>query len=116
MSNHTYQFTKEQSRDEAVKNGRKGGIASGISRRKKKQLKEAAIILLSLPIVEKERLRRMLEMGVPFEDCDNQMAIIAGLTEMAINGDPRSAKVLFGLLGEKPDDDGAGVVIIDDIP
>lgn len=35
-----YQFDSKQSREEAAKNGRLGGIASGISRRRKRSLKE----------------------------------------------------------------------------
>ena len=34
-------FTSDQSREEAKKNGRKGGIASGKAKRKKKTLQKA---------------------------------------------------------------------------
>lgn len=33
-------FTSEQSREEAVKNGRKGGIASGVAKRENKLIRE----------------------------------------------------------------------------
>lgn len=39
-------FTSEQSREEAVKNGRKGGIASGESKRNKKMLRDCIDYLL----------------------------------------------------------------------
>lgn len=35
-------FTSEQNREEAAKNGRKGGIASGEARRRKKEISKAA--------------------------------------------------------------------------
>lgn len=35
-----HQFTTEQSREKAVENGRKGGVASGESKREKAQLRE----------------------------------------------------------------------------
>lgn len=55
-------------------------------------------------------------MGVDPEDIDNQMAMIIGLTERAIGGDAKAAKVLIDLLGEKPEEDtDGGVQIIDDM-
>lgn len=47
-------YTSEQSHEEAVKNGRKGGIESGKSRRRKKLLKETVEMLLNLPVHEGE--------------------------------------------------------------
>lgn len=41
-------FTSEQSREEAVKNGKKGGIASGKARRAKKSFREAAQWILNM--------------------------------------------------------------------
>ena len=43
-------FTSEQSREEAVKNGRKGGQASGSEIRRKKAMRQAAAMLLNTPI------------------------------------------------------------------
>ena len=42
-------FTSNQSREEAKKNGAKGGRKSGEVRRKRKAMKEQAELLLSLP-------------------------------------------------------------------
>lgn len=47
-------FTSEQSREEAVKNGAKGGKASGEARRKKKTLRESMQTMLALDLSEKE--------------------------------------------------------------
>lgn len=41
-----FQFTSDQSRTEAARNGRKGGIASGKTKRKKKDLREIAQSIL----------------------------------------------------------------------
>lgn len=82
-----------------------GGIASGASRRRKRSLKEAADIYLSLPPADKRRWNKISRQGVPPEDIDNQMAIIIGLTERAIKGDPKAAKVIIDLLGEKPEEE-----------
>lgn len=93
-------FTSEQSREEAERNGRKGGIASGAARRRKKSLKEAADLYLSLPLRDKRKLNAMIRDGIDVEDADNQMAIIVALAKMAQAGDAKSAKLLFELLDE----------------
>lgn len=46
-------FTSDQSREEAVKNGQKGGIASGEKRRERKTLREYLQIALDAEIKDK---------------------------------------------------------------
>lgn len=79
-----------------------GGRASGESRRRKKSLREAAELYLSLPVADKRAWNKLARDGVAPEDVDNQMAIIAGLTIKAVKGDAKAAKLLFDLLGEQP--------------
>ena len=98
-------FDSNQSREEAKKNGAKGGIASGESRRRKKSLREAAELYLSLPVADKRAWNKLARDDVEPEDVDNQMAIIAGLTIKAVKGDAKAAKLLFDLLGEQPKED-----------
>lgn len=79
-----------------------------MSRRRKKNLREAAELYLSLPVADKRTWNRLAREGVEPEDVDNQMAIIAGLALKAMKGDSKAAKLLFELLGEqngKPADD-----------
>ena len=47
-------FTSDQSREEAKKNGRKGGIASGEKKRADKQLKTIATLILNSTVKDKE--------------------------------------------------------------
>ena len=47
-------FTSEQSREEAEKNGRKGGIKSGETRRRKSAMRTTMKQLLSLPVQDTE--------------------------------------------------------------
>ena len=77
-----------------------GGKASGVARRRKKSLKEAADLFLSLPVADKKQWNKIARTGVDPEDIDNQMAIIVGLSMKAAKGDSKAAKVLFDLLGE----------------
>ena len=76
-----------------------GGCSSGVSRRRKKSLREAAELYLSLPVSDKRAWNRLARDGVEPEDVDNQMAIIAGLTMRAVKGDSKAAKVIFDLIG-----------------
>ena len=91
----------QRSQSEARKLGREGGRASGESRRRKKSLREAAELYLSLPVSDKRAWNKLARDGVDPEDVDNQMAVIAGLTIRAAKGDAKAAKVLFDLLGEQ---------------
>ena len=90
----------ERTESEQRKIQSEGGKASGAARRRKKSLKEAADLYLSMPLRDKRKLNAMIRDGIDVEDADNQMAIIVGLTKMAQAGDHRSAKVLFELLDE----------------
>ena len=77
-----------------------GGIASGAARRRKRSLKEAADLYLSLPVTDRRVFNKIARDGVEPEDIDNQMAIVAGLAGVAAQGDSKAAKVLFDLLGD----------------
>ena len=89
-----------QSTEEARERGRAGGIASGAARRRKRSLKEAADLYLSLPVSDRRRWNKIARRGVDPEDADNQMAMVIGLADAATAGDARAAKVLVDLLGE----------------
>lgn len=93
----------------------KGGIASGAARRRKRSLKEAADLYLSLPVTDRRVWNKIARDGVEPEDIDNQMAIVAGLSERAVKGDSKAAKVLFDLLGDDAANESEGVQIIDDL-
>lgn len=95
----------ERTPEELRKIAAAGGRASGAARRRKKSLKEAADLYLSLPVTDRRVWNKLARDGVEPEDVDNQMAVVAGLTMRAIKGDSKAAKVLFDLLGESGDTD-----------
>lgn len=97
----------ERSEDEVRTLGQKGGVASGTSRRRKRSLKEAADLYLSLPVSDRRAWNRISKKGIDPEDVDNQMAMIIGLTDKAIKGDARAAKVIIDLLAEHAEDSNA---------
>ena len=96
-------FSK-RSKEEAREQGRIGGKASGESRRRKRSLKEAADLFLSLPVTDQRTFNAMAKAGVNPDDTDYQMAVIVGLTMKAIKGDAKAAKTVIDLLGESSTD------------
>lgn len=84
---------------------REGGIASGVSRRRRRALKEAADLYLSLPVSDRRRWNKLARKGIDPEDIDNQMAMIVGLTEAAAEGDARAGRLIVDILGESGQDD-----------
>lgn len=89
----------QRSEDEQRKIRSMGGIASGAARRRRKALREALDVYLSLPVQDKRSLNRLLRAGVDEDDADTQMLIIASLVQRAIDGDVRAAKLIFDLVG-----------------
>lgn len=53
----------QRSKNEARELGREGGRASGVARRRKKKLREAAELYLSLPVVDKRVRNKLLRAG-----------------------------------------------------
>ena len=98
----------ERTKSEQREIAQKGGIASGVARRRKRSMKEAADYFLSLPETDRRTVNAMLRAQVPPEDIDNQMAVVKGITAAAKRGDARAAAVLLKMLGEdSPQEDAA---------
>lgn len=91
----------ERTPEELHEMAQKGGIASGAARRRKRSLREAADLYLSLPVADRRRTNKLMRRYIDAEDADNQMAMIVGLHDAAVNGDARAATVLVKLLGEE---------------
>ena len=72
------------SKDEARERGRKGGLASGESRRKRKTLKEELLLILS--------------------EGETQQSVTLALIEKAMSGDTKAFEVIRDTIGEKPID------------
>lgn len=92
----------ERGKEDAKRIRQMGQAAQVASRRRKRSLRECADYYLSLPPADKRRWNKISRQGVEPEEIDNQMAMIIGLTERAIKGDAKAAKVIIDLLGEKP--------------
>ena len=91
----------ERTEDEQREIAAAGGRASGAARRRKRALKEAADLYLSLPVADRRRWNRLAKRGIDPEDIDNQMAMIVGLTDAAAEGDARAGRLIVDILGEE---------------
>jgi hypothetical protein len=72
------------SKEEARERGRKGGLASGEARRKRKTLKEELLLMLS--------------------EGETQQSVTLALIEKAMSGDTKAFEVIRDTIGEKPVD------------
>ena len=90
----------ERTEDEQRKIRSMGGVASGIARRRRKALREALDVYLSLPVQDKRSLNRLLRAGVDEDDADTQMLIISSLVQRAIDGNVRAAQLIFDLMAD----------------
>jgi len=78
-------FKPGRSSVEAAKNGRKGGIASGQSRRQKKTLSELAKMIAENPAPTAAK-KKLTKMGISDEDANNNACIVAAVYNKAIKG------------------------------
>ena len=106
----------ERTPEERREIARAGGIASGAARRRKRSLKQAADLYLSLPVTDRRVWNKITRDGVEPEDIDNQMAMIVGMVDAAAAGDARAARVIVDLIGDDTDADSRAVQVIMDEP
>ena len=80
-----------------------GGKASGVARRRKRSLKDAADLYLSMEPTDTHVWNSLSMAGIDPEDIDNQMAVVVGLSQKAMTGDAKAAKILVDILGKEDD-------------
>lgn len=93
-------FTSNQNREEAKKNGAKGGKRSGEVRRQRKAMRDTMKMLLNLDLPECEAKNLYRNMGVEDEDLNIQTSILIEQTKKAMNGNLDSAKFCRDTAGE----------------
>lgn len=92
-------FTSDQSREKAAINGRKGGIASGEAKRKKRTMREVAEMVATMELKDEDMLKVMRAAG--FDGVITQEdAAFFGLIRKAQTGDPAALKLLAELRGQ----------------
>lgn len=94
-------FTSEQSREEAVKNGQKGGIASGKARRERAAIREASEAFLSSPIKSVPSLKSIADkFGIKGNEPIQSVIVAACITTAIKKGGIDNLIKLSELLGE----------------
>ena len=91
-----------RSEKEAREKGRKGGIASGEARRKRKTMAEALKILLYEGKVNEATKSMMRAEGIDDEEMTHQMVITRSLIAKAEAGDVQAYNTICAMIGEKP--------------
>lgn len=86
-------FDSSQSREEAKKNGSKGGKASGEARRRKRALKSTIDMIMKLP-VDAATKNILEQLGVDEQDQSVQTAIVVAQAMKAMRGDTKAADYL----------------------
>lgn len=100
--------TQFQSGEEAARNGQKGGVASGASRRRRKAMKQTVNTLLGAGLNADageflELIKpRLLALGIDAEDATYQDILLAGIMMKAMKGDVRAAEFIRDTVGENP--------------
>ena len=107
--------TRFTSGEVAVENGRKGGLKSGETKRRKKEMRERLEILLSMTIskgkeIDIEKIKGFGELkgkNITVED-----AILVAMIQKALKGDISAGTFLRDTVGERPTENKK-VTIID---
>jgi len=81
-----------------------GGIASGVSKRRKKLIKETIETVLELPVKDKRVKDGLKRIGLTTEDMTQQTLMVLGVMKRAQNGDPYAATFIRDTLGQKEAD------------
>ena len=112
MNDHNLIPNNQRSPSEVRENGRKGGVASGETRRAKKTLRERVKMFGELK-VEGRSARAMIEMGIAPEDTDRFTQAAVSLFQKALKGDVAAFNAIRDIIGEKPVDETKNVMSLE---
>ena len=91
----------QRTEEEQRKIASKGGKASGEARRKKRDARKAANLILNLPASEAIE-KNLKSLGVKEEDYTNMVAIMARAFTKAMSGDISAMSFLIDMAGASP--------------
>lgn len=94
---------KDRTSDELREMTRKGGIASGEARRRKKTMREALEMLMYHTELNEQAKQMLRAEGVEnVDDLNHQMVITRSLIAKAEAGDVQAYNAICAMIGEKP--------------
>lgn len=91
-----------RTKEEAKKRGRNGGIASGVARRKKRDMKQAAKLILEMGITNPKIAAKMSDFGIDENDITVQVAGMVAMANKMLKGDVGAARFLMEVSGQSP--------------
>jgi hypothetical protein len=98
---------EEMTKEEHIKIASRGGIASGVARRRKRALGEIFDIMLSQPLRDgkmKEKIKKLFP-EIMDDELDYQSAMVTAAINRAItHGYPQTIEMIRDTMGEKPID------------
>lgn len=83
--------TQFRSGEEAARNGKNGGIASGAARRQKKALSDLAKMIAEAPASAKDQ-KKLSKIGISGEDATNNARVVAAVFEEAASGNIKAVE------------------------
>ncbi len=92
---------RERAEDEQREIARKGGIASGKARRRKRTMAEALQLITNTP-VNAEQAEILRKYGFAEQDCTYLMLMMIKAVQMASEGNLKAAEFVRDTLGESP--------------
>ena len=95
-------FTSDQSREEAKKNGRKGGIASGIARRQSADIRKRLREIANMPLNDGDIKDIKTLADAKGANLSISDAIVVKLVTMALSGNIKAMNKVTELLGNDP--------------
>ena len=97
------EVNSNRTREQHSADSRRAGIASGEARRKKKAMKEAINMLLSLPLKDEKAKAYLEYLGFEEEDMDNQLGLVISMYKEAVaKGNVQAANWIRDTAGDKP--------------
>ena len=107
----------KRSPKEVRKNGKKGGIKSGIARREKKTMRETLEMFMTMPVNDGmlDDLKDFKSVkDVNGKNISVQEAIVMAQVVKAMKGDAKAAKFVADIFDQQAAKDSEGVTIVDD--
>ena len=105
----------KRGKEEAKKIRQMGQAAQKDRQRAKKTMREYAELLLSLPLNDVRKKNKLAKMGVPAEDIDNKLAVVAALMLEAQAGYVPAAKELRSIIGEDSQQNNDAMERLDEV-
>ena len=97
------EVNSRRTREQHSEDSRRAGKASGEARRKKKAMKDAINMLLSLPLKDEKAKAYLEYLGFEEEDMDNQLGLVISMYKEAVaKGNVQAANWIRDTAGDKP--------------